>query len=65
MVHKLFKDSEVLSAKERMPTALPKKYERINMHISEIKKKYSSDFNELEGTIAEYGGFIFDGTITI
>lgn len=65
VVHKLFKDSEVFSAKERMPTSLPKEYERINMHISEIKKKYSSDFNELEGTIAEYGGFIFNGTIMI
>ena len=65
VVHKLFKDSEVFIAKERMPTSLPKEYERINMHISEIKKKYSSDFNELEDTIAEYGGFIFNGTIMI
>ncbi len=65
VVHKLFKDSEVFSAKERMTTSLPKEYKRINMHISEIKKKYSSDFDELEGTIAEYGGFIFNGTIMI
>ena len=64
-VHKLFKDSEVFRAKDRMTTSLPKEYKRINMHISEIKKKYSSDFDELEGTIVEYGGFIFKGTIMI
>ncbi|UCG66314.1 MAG: HNH endonuclease [Deltaproteobacteria bacterium] len=65
VVQKLFEDSEVFRAKERMTTSLPKEYERINMHISEIKKKYSSDFAELKGTIAEYGGFIFNGTIMI
>ena len=65
VVDKLFKDSEVFRPKERITTSHPKEYERISRHISDIKKKYSNDFNELEGTIVEYGGFIFDGTIMI
>ncbi len=65
VVQKLFKDSEVFRPKERMTTSLPKEYKRIDRHIFEIKKKYSSDFDELEGTKVEYGGFIFDGTIMI
>ncbi len=65
VVYKQFKDSDIFRSKHNIPKHLPKEYERIYMHIAEIRETYNKDFDELEDTLVEYGGRSFSGNIMI
>lgn len=65
VVDKLFNNSEIFRTSYEGKIHLLKKYEKINKLISKIKNKYRRDFDELEDTVAEYGGFILNGNILI
>ncbi|HUS89803.1 MAG TPA: HNH endonuclease signature motif containing protein [Desulfosporosinus sp.] len=67
VVDQLVENSKVFRSENdfRSKTSLPKEFEKIERHISEIKNNYADEFKKLEGTIVEHAGFIFSGTIMI
>ena len=67
IVNRLIENSKVFKYEKdsRSWPSFPKEFEKIERHISEIKKRYADEFSKLEGTIVEFAGIIINGGIMI